>query len=94
MKADTDELPELLCSEADAVIAMAERVLRRDFERHSGLEYDNPEMIEHRLFSNRRYLPAGASEAALKLSRLARNLRAEAAQWEAPCESAATETAP
>ena len=87
-------LPELLCSEADTVIAMAKSVLRNEYPRAGGLrEHHDPKMIEHRLYRNRAYLPAGASEAALKLSRLARDLRTEAAQWGAPCESP-TETVP
>lgn len=91
---DTRTLPELLCDEANTVIAMAESVLRGEYPKGSGIpEHHDPRMIEHRLYSSQRYLPAGASEAALRLSRLARELRTEAAQWGAPCETT-TETTP
>lgn len=92
---DTRTLPELLCDEADTVIAMAERVLRGKYPTGSGSpEHHDPQTIEHHLYSSRRYLPAGASEAALRLSRLARDLRTEAAQWGAPCESTTETTKP
>lgn len=75
-----------LCHDADAVMGMAVRVSR---EKLSGDGYDGhisgPDEILHVIKTDRRYLYAAPAETALKLSRLARNLRQEAKLWGFPC---------
>ena len=68
-----------LCREADAVMAMAVDVARMTA---------NEEYLYHSrdgVIAKRRYYPAAPAEVALKLSRLARNLRKEASLWGSPC---------
>ena len=70
-------LASALCREADSVMAMAVDVARYDTTRHASVGT---------IIRDRRYYPAAPAEVALKLSRLARNLRDEAALWGSPCD--------
>ena len=66
-----------LCHEADAVMAMVVDVARYDASRYG--------QAIKTVIADRRYYPAAPAETALKLSRLARNLRQEAKLWGSPC---------
>ena len=66
-----------LCHEADAVMAMVVDVARMDAGKHQ----DEKAIV----LLKRQHFPAAPAEVALKLSRLARNLRKEAKLWGSPC---------
>ena len=84
-KERTDALPPKarlaaeLCHDADAVMKMAVWASREKL-------ISGHDEILHVIKTDRRYLPAAPEETALKLSRLARNLRKEAKLWGFPCE--------
>ena len=72
-----------LCHDADVVMKMAVGASRVNlgFREHS-IKGE----ILHGIKTDRRYPPAAPEETALKLSRLARNLRKEAELWGFPCD--------
>ena len=73
-----------LCHDADAVMGMAVRVSRVDLSERGHISGYSE--ILHVIKTDRRYLYAATEETALKLSRLARNLRKEAEIWGFPCD--------
>ena len=89
-KERTDALPPKarlaaeLCHDADAVMGMAVRASRVDLSDRGHISSYSE--ILHVIKTDRRYLPAAPEETALKLSRLARNLRKEAELWGFPCD--------
>ena len=92
-KERTDALPPKarlaaeLCHDADAVMKMAVRASRADLLSDGyGGHISGRDEILHVIKTDRRYLPAATEETALKLSRLARNLRKEAEIWGFPCD--------